>query len=84
MYVITHDLYRFEPYLRHAIHECIAQDNRHYVVDVDRGQREFFVSIYNLPRVERIRNMRTDKIGVYLSHLNTRVVDSYTVNNPVT
>jgi uncharacterized protein (DUF342 family) len=61
----------FEPYLRHAVHEIIAQDNQHYVVDVDRGQREFFVSIYNLPRVERIRAMKTDKIGMPKRHCIT-------------
>ena len=57
------EYYRFEPYLRQAIHEIIAADNHHYVYDVDKGQREFFVSFYNMNRVERIRSMRTEKIG---------------------
>ena len=30
--------------------DCIAKDNQHYVMDVDRGQREFFVSFYNMSR----------------------------------
>ena len=67
----------FEPYLRHAVHEIIAQDNQHYVVDVDRGQREFFVSIYNLPRVERIRAMKTDKIGMPKRRYITYIVVFY-------
>ena len=61
------EYYRFEPYLRSAVHECIAKDNQHYVMDVDRGQREFFVSFYNMSCVERIRGLRTDKIGRLLS-----------------
>ena len=65
------EYYRFEPYLRNAIQECIAKDNQHYVMDVDRGQREFFVSFYNMSRVERIRGMRTDKIGRLLSMSGT-------------
>ena len=65
------EYYRFEPYLRNAVQECIAKDNQHYVMDVDRGQREFFVSFYNMSRVERIRGMRTDKIGRLLSMSGT-------------
>lgn len=33
------EYYRFEPYLRHAVHNIVAADNQHYVYDVDRGQR---------------------------------------------
>jgi DNA replication licensing factor MCM6 len=32
------EYYRFEPYLRSAVQECIGKDNPHYVMDVDRGQ----------------------------------------------
>ena len=49
-------------------------------------QRDLFVSFYNLPRIERIRSMRTDKVGrygctnstvtVYL-YLNHRVTNSF-------
>ena len=30
---------RFDPYLRHAVHNIVAQDNQQYVYDVDKGQR---------------------------------------------
>ena len=65
------EYYRFEPYLRAAVQDCIAKDNQHYVMDVDRGQREFFVSFYNMTRVERIRGLRTEKIGRLLSMSGT-------------
>jgi DNA replication licensing factor MCM6 len=61
------EYYRFESYLRMSVQEIIAQDNQHYVFDLDKGQRQFFVSFYNLPRVETIRNMRTEKIGKLIS-----------------
>lgn len=61
------EYYRFETYLRHALQDVIAIDNQHYIFDVDKGQREFFVSFYNLPCVEKIRGMSTDKIGRLIS-----------------
>jgi hypothetical protein len=36
---LLQEYYRFEPYLRHAVHNIVAIDNQHYVYDVDRGQR---------------------------------------------
>lgn len=47
--------------------EMIIVDNQHYVIDIGKGQREFFVAFYNLTRVERIRSMRTEKIGQLIS-----------------
>ena len=41
----------------------MARQHREYVYDLDKGTREFFVSFYNMPRVERIRQMRTDRVG---------------------
>jgi len=57
------EFYRFEPYLRNAVRAIVAKDNEHYVYDVDKGQRHFFVAFYNLTCVDRIRSMKTEKIG---------------------
>jgi DNA replication licensing factor MCM6 len=57
------EYYRFEPYLRKAIQEYVVAEHKEYVSDADKGVREFFVSLYNIPRVERIRNLRTECIG---------------------
>jgi len=62
------EYYRFEPYLRYALQCIVYRDNPQYIFDIDRGQRELFVSFYNLPRLEHIRSMSTDKIG-RLKHL---------------
>ena len=37
----------------------------------DNGRKEFFVAFVNLPRVHRLREMRTDKIGQLLSFSGT-------------
>lgn len=36
---IEFDYYRFEPYLRNAVHNLVIQDNPQYVYDIDKGQR---------------------------------------------
>ena len=65
------EYYRFEPFLRKAVQEYVGQEHPEYVHDMDKGTREFFVSIFNLPRVERIRNMRTETIGRLISFSGT-------------
>lgn len=45
----------------------MAVENQNYIFDVDKGQREFFVSFYNMSRVERIRAMTSDKVGRLIS-----------------
>jgi len=58
---------RFEPYLRKAITECVTMEHQGYEYNSDKGERTFFVSFYNLPRVERIRQIRSAKIGSLVS-----------------
>ena len=57
------EFYRFEPYLRKSIQEYVSINLRDYGHDPNKGPREFFVSLHNLPRIERIRTMKTDRIG---------------------
>jgi DNA replication licensing factor MCM6 len=57
------EYYRFESFLRKAVQNYVSMEHHDYVHDVDKGTREFFVSIYNMPRVEKIRNLKTDRIG---------------------
>ena len=45
---IEQDYYRFEPYLRHAIHNIVAQDNPQYIYDVDKGQRYYIFTYKEL------------------------------------
>ena len=57
------EYYRFEPFLRKAIKDYVSLEHHDYVYDVDRGTREFFISIYNISRIDKIRNLKTDLIG---------------------
>ena len=57
------EYYRFESFLRKAVQDYVSLEHRDYVHDVDKGTREFFVSIYNMPRMEKIRSLKTDRIG---------------------
>ena len=42
-----------------------------YVHADDNGRKEFFVAFVNMPRVHRLREMRTQKIGQLLSFSGT-------------
>lgn len=69
--VIELEYFRFEPCLREAVREFVASSHPSYIwesEDVGRGEkRDFFISFYNLPCVERIRALRMDRIGRLLS-----------------
>jgi len=75
------EYFRFEPYLRLAVNEIIKTDNPYTNIggggaggmggignDTTTGStaRGIFVSFYRMPRVERIRAMRTDRLGRYV------------------
>lgn len=60
------EFYRFEPFLRGALHEIVRMDNAYYVENNEKGQglqRELFVAFYAFPRLDRVRSMRSDRIG---------------------
>ncbi|BGO97244.1 MCM DNA helicase complex subunit mcm6 [Rhodotorula toruloides] len=69
---ITQQYYRFLPYLRRALQNLVKKYaptylylNAHTASTVASGLsvRQFNIAFYNLPLVEGIRDMRTDKIG---------------------
>jgi len=56
--------YRFQPYLNRAVQSFVRKLSPEYAqADMNGNDREFFVSFYELPGVDRIRDLRTDKIG---------------------
>jgi len=69
------EFFRFEPYLKLAVNEIIKTDNPYTNIgggaggDASAGStaRGIFVSFYRMPRVERIRAMRTDRLGRLMS-----------------
>jgi len=69
--VIELEYFRFEPCLCDAVREFIGRHFSDYIwntEDAGRGEKKsFFISFYDLPCVERIRALRTDRIGRLLS-----------------
>ncbi|GJN87914.1 hypothetical protein Rhopal_000869-T1 [Rhodotorula paludigena] len=69
---ITQQYYRFLPYLRRSLQNLVKKyvpdylyTNSHVASTAAAGLsvRQFSIAFYNLPLVEGIRDMRTDKIG---------------------
>ena len=65
--VIEQDYYRFESYLRSGVFEIVSSQNNQIVYDVEKGSKQFFVSFYHMPRIERIRAIKSAKIGKLMS-----------------
>ena len=49
----------------------VKEHHPDYVHADDNGRKEFFVAFVNMPRVHRLREMRTQKIGQLLSFSGT-------------
>eukprot|EP00936_MAST-01D_sp_MAST-1D-sp1_P002238 g2238.t1 len=62
---------RLEPFLREAARSFVRSLEPDYVAAGDRGDKEFFVSFYNMRTVSKIRELRTDKIGQLCSITGT-------------
>jgi DNA replication licensing factor MCM6 len=60
---IEEDFYRFEPFLRRALANVVADHHRDYLLDEERGARTFWCAFYNSSAVCRIRELVTAKIG---------------------
>ncbi|KAF9077066.1 MCM2/3/5 family-domain-containing protein [Rhodocollybia butyracea] len=68
--------YRFLPYLRHALHNLVAEYEPDYLKvnptaattdSANLQSREFNIAFYHLPLVSGIRELRTHKIGTLMS-----------------
>ncbi|CAM9248993.1 unnamed protein product, partial [Phaeothamnion confervicola] len=58
------EYYRFDPFLRRALQGLVARDHSVYVNGADSDKRrEFYVGFYNIPRIERVRQLKTERIG---------------------
>ncbi len=71
------EYFRFEPFLKAAVDDIIKADNPYHsdstglgrpgAADGPFGARQVFVSFYDMPRHERIRAMRTERLGRLMS-----------------
>jgi len=56
---ILSSYYRYEPYLRKAVYNFVHEIQPDYAKD----NKEFYLAFFNLPTVDRLRDMKTAKIG---------------------
>ena len=67
---IQKNFYRFEAYLRKAVHLFISEVDRDFVTD-EKGDKEFFVAFYHMDFTRKIRDLRTERIGQLVSITGT-------------
>lgn len=60
-----------EPYLRSAIREFVREHLDTYAERDDGSDKEFWASFYNLPHNDRLRSLRSDKIGTLAQFVGT-------------
>lgn len=68
---IAEAYYRMEPYLRSAVRDFVRQHLDTYAEREDGGDREFWISFYNLEHNDRLRALRSDKIGTLTQFVGT-------------
>lgn len=60
---IMEEYYRYTPYLHKAVQNFVRKVFPEYVTEEKGDDREFFVSFYNLPKVDKVRSLRTENVG---------------------
>eukprot|EP00824_Muranothrix_gubernata_P004390 TRINITY_DN1556_c1_g1_i1.p1 TRINITY_DN1556_c1_g1~~TRINITY_DN1556_c1_g1_i1.p1 ORF type:complete len:831 (+),score=204.27 TRINITY_DN1556_c1_g1_i1:41-2494(+) len=68
--IIETQFYRFEPFCRKAVQNFVRRYLPTYVRD-EKGDKEFFVSFYNMPAIFRVRDLKTERLGHLLSITGT-------------
>uniref|UniRef100_A0A7S3B9J5 DNA replication licensing factor MCM6 n=1 Tax=Prasinoderma singulare TaxID=676789 RepID=A0A7S3B9J5_9VIRI len=63
---IAAEYYRFEPFLRKAAQNFVRQHQPAMLMD-ENGDKEVYVSFYNLPEVHELRALRTEHVGRLVS-----------------
>ena len=58
--------YRLDPCLKKALQNCVQRHLPDYVTE-EGSDKEFWVSFYNMPLVERMRDLKAGKLGRLVS-----------------
>ena len=67
------DYYRVEPYLREALREYVIERHPDYALDDHERRRSFHVAFHSLASTQRIRALKTAKVGTLVSIRGTVV-----------
>eukprot|EP01135_Chromosphaera_perkinsii_P005821 Nk52_evm10s367 gene=Nk52_evmTU10s367 len=74
--VIQMEYYRLEPFLRRAIQNYVKEHSPDFLKDDKEQDREFWLSLYNCPTIQRVRELHSQKIGTFISISGTIVRSS--------
>ena len=69
--VLQEHHYRLDPYMKKALQNFVRAHLEDYVETDEHVEKEFWVSFFNLPLVERLRELKTGKIGKLVSFAGT-------------
>lgn len=65
--IIGEEFFRFEPHLRRCVDEFVnkhlSQDEANNPTGIEAGARNYWLSIYNMPTVRKLRDLRSEQIG---------------------
>lgn len=68
---IKHHYFRLEPALRKVVQNFMSTHQHSFVVTADGIHREFWVSFYNVPAKDFLRDLKTDKLGQLVAFMGT-------------
>lgn len=63
--------YRLDPVLKKALQNFVRVHMAEHVQDEENNDREFWVSFYNMPLIERMRDLKAGKLGRLVSFAGT-------------
>lgn len=63
--------YRLDPVLKKALQNFVREHMADHVQDEENNDREFWVSFYNMPIIERMRDLKAGKLGRLVSFAGT-------------
>lgn len=69
--VVAEEFFRFEPHIRKCVDEFVAKHlnatNPTNSQPMQQSARNYWLSVYNMPTVRKLRDLRSDQIGELLS-----------------
>lgn len=82
-FALQEHYYRLDPILKKALQNFVREHMAEHVQDEENHEKEFWVSFYNMPIIERMRDLKAGKLGRLVSFAGT-VTRTSEVRAPVT
>ena len=69
--ILQEHYHRLDPILKKALQNFVRVHMADHVQDEENNDREFWVSFYNMPLIERMRDLKAGKLGRLVSFAGT-------------